>query len=291
VALPRAAGQARVILVCAATATETAACRAGIADAGAPGIEVLTTGVGPERAAAALRAWLRSVRPSTPASRSEAYAQGEREGRAAAAPATPTSVRPERSAAGAESKGPGPMLIVSSGFCGALTDAIPPLSWITASSLHRLDDGRALPVALPPGLLRVAEGALVCDVISAAHVVTPPVAGLAGPAAADMESAALGEVAGAAGIPFLVLRLVTDTPARPLPRAVHGLSAALAAHGVTARFAQGARAALLAARAPARTAAFLRDALAWRERLRARWCEEARRGVPSAPRAPISPRA
>ncbi|MFL5271644.1 MAG: hypothetical protein ACJ79E_06235 [Anaeromyxobacteraceae bacterium] len=235
-----------MILVCAATGTEAAACRAGIADAGAPGIEVLTTGVGPERAAAALRAWLRSVRPT---------------------------------------------LIVSSGFAGALTDGIPPLSWITASALFRLDAGRALPVALTPGLLRVADGALACAVVSAAHVVTPPIAGLADPAAADMESAALGEVAGAAGIPFLVLRLVTDTPAQPLPRSVHGLSAALAARGVTARFAQGARAALLAARAPGRTAAFLRDALAWRERLRAGWSDRARRGVPSALATSISPRA
>jgi hypothetical protein len=272
-----------VILVCAATGTEAAACRAGIADAGAPGIEVLTTGVGPDRAAAALREWLASVREREPANpvRPEPFDSGR----------DAASAQDRLRAAGAESKGERPALIVSSGFAGALTDGIPPLSWITASSLHRLDDGRAVPVALPPGLLRIAEGALACAVVSAAHVVAPPVAGLAGPSAADMESAALGEIAGAAGVPFLVLRLVTDTPARPLPRAVHGLSAAFAAHGVTARFAHGARAALLAARAPARTAAFLRDALAWRERLRAGWTDQARRGVPSAPPVPISPRA
>jgi hypothetical protein len=46
------------IVVCAATGAEAAACRDGIRDAGVQGLEVLRTGVGPERAARALRARL-----------------------------------------------------------------------------------------------------------------------------------------------------------------------------------------------------------------------------------------
>jgi hypothetical protein len=47
-----------VILVCAATRVEAVACRRGLADARARGVEVLRTGVGPSRAAAALSARL-----------------------------------------------------------------------------------------------------------------------------------------------------------------------------------------------------------------------------------------
>jgi hypothetical protein len=48
-----------VILVCAPTRVEANACRRGLADVGASGIEVLRTGVGSSRAAAALSVWLR----------------------------------------------------------------------------------------------------------------------------------------------------------------------------------------------------------------------------------------
>lgn len=241
-----------MILVCAATGTEAAACRRGIADAGARGIEVLTTGVGLERAADALTRWLATR----------------------AGGATP-------------SQDPRPALVVSSGFAGALSSAVEPLTWITASSVHRLVGGRAdpraVPIELPRGLLRVAQGALACHVISADHVLARGVPGLPDPAAVDMESAALAGVAGAAGLPFLVLRLVTDAPSRPLAPLGRSLAAALAAHGIAGRAAHGARAALDAVLSPPRTLAFLREAMAWRDRLRAGWREHASRGVPSWP--------
>ncbi len=237
-----------MILVCAATGTEAAACRRGIADAAARGIEVLTTGVGPDRAAVALARWL------------------------------------EKSAGGAgRSPEARPALVVSAGFAGALTAGVEPLAWVTASSVHRMVEGRAVPVALPRGLLRVAEGAIACHVVSADHVLARGVRGLGDPAAADMESGGLAEVAGAAGIPFLVLRLVTDTPARPMATLGRSLAAALAERSVTGRAVHGARAALAAARAPAEAVAFVRESLIWRDRLRAGWRAYARRGVPSSP--------
>lgn len=225
-----------MILVCAATDTEAAECRRGIRAAGAAGLEVLTVGVGPERAGAAL----------------------------------------SRRLSGA---GPGPALVVSAGFAGALTPGIPPLSWVTASALYRLEAGRAVLVALPPGALRAAAGATACAFLGAGEVLSAGAPGTpAGPLAVDMESAALAAVAAGAGVPAMVLRLVTDAPGRPLPPLAHALAAALGAAGLPARAAHAARAAAEAARHPARAAAFLRDTALWRERLREGWRERAVRG-------------
>lgn len=234
-----------MIVVCAATATEAAACRRGIEASGATGLEVLATGVGPRSAAAALKRRL---------------ARAERPGGAAA----------------------GVELVVSSGFAGALTGGLEPLAWITASAVHRLVGGRAAPVALPGGLLRAVEGVTRCEVLSADRVVTPAVAGMGSPAAVDMESAALAEVAAAAGVPFAVLRLVTDTPDRPAAPIVHTLAAALSAEAVPERARHCARAALQAIRSPLATAAFLQDTARWRARLRGGWGELARAGLRSA---------
>lgn len=226
-----------MILVCAATGTEAGACRRGIADARAPGFEVLTMGVGPARAAAALRARL----------------------------GDPSRERPT--------------LVVSSGFAGALSPEIEQLSWVTASSVHRLIDGRALPVLLPRELLRTVEGAVACHVISADHVVAGSDGGARHPAAVDMESAALADVAGAAGIAFAVLRLVTDTPARPLAVVGRKIAATLAAPDAVRQATRGARVAAEAVRSPRSALAFVRESLGWRERLREGWREHARRGL------------
>ncbi|HET9598672.1 MAG TPA: hypothetical protein VFP65_24065, partial [Anaeromyxobacteraceae bacterium] len=156
-----------MILVCAATGTEAAACRRGIADAGAGDVEVMVTGVGPSRAATALGRRLGERRPS---------------------------------------------LVVSSGFAGALGAGVEPLSWVTASALYRLDGERAARVVLPPGLLRVADGATPCHLVTAGRVVASAIDGVPPPVTVDMESSALAEAAAAADVPFAVLRLVTDVP-------------------------------------------------------------------------------
>jgi hypothetical protein len=204
-----------------------------------------------------------------------------------------TGVGPERSRAALARRlraggppGP-PSLIVSSGFAGALTAGIDALSWVTASVIHRLAGGRAVPVGLPSGLLRVARDATACEVVSADRALADDVSGLGGPAAVDMESAALAEVASEARIAFLVLRLVTDTPAHRLAPLGRRLADALSARTVAGRAVHGARAALEGARSPVQALAFVRESLVWRERLRAGWREHARRGLPSAPAAQL----
>ncbi|BDG02225.1 phosphorylase family protein [Anaeromyxobacter oryzae] len=233
-----------MILVCAPTRTEANACRRGLAGAGARDVEVLRTGVGPARAAAALRARLAA--------------------------------------------GPRPALVVSSGFAGALTAGVPLHTLVTAASLHRLDARRAAPLPLPAGALRLAPDALACRVAAADAVVTgaPPL--LAAPAAVDMESVALAEVAAAAGVPIAVLRLVTDTPDAPFPRFVRALGEALAADGAGARLSAAARAAAEIAREPVRAGAFVRSSLAAAAALRRAWLVRGTRGLAEAPAAAVA---
>ncbi|HSD22154.1 MAG TPA: carotenoid biosynthesis protein [Anaeromyxobacter sp.] len=218
------------VLVCAATFAEAAACRRGIAAAGASGLEVLLTGVGPDRAAARLYARL--------------------------------------------ARGPRPALVVSSGFAGALTPGLEIGALVTARALHSLEEDRAVEVALAPGILRLAPGARTVELVSATHVPAAEPSGLPAPAAVDMESAALALACAGSGVPFTVLRVVTDTPAAPLPSLARSIAAALAARGL-ARSAPVARTVALAVGRPVRTATFVRASLGWCRRLREAWREAA----------------
>lgn len=214
------------IVVCAATATEAGACRRGIDAARTRGLEVLRTGVGPARAAAAL-----SRRLGEP---------------------------------------PRPALIVSSGFAGALSPGLARHSPATARAL--LDEsGVALP--LPPGQLWLAPGAAPCELIAASAVVRADERRARAGAAAlvDMESLALARLADAAGIPFAVLRIVTDTPAAPFPPFVNRIGAALSAHRPRSRVAHAAGAISGALRSPGPALAFVRASLEARRALREAW--------------------
>ena len=224
----RSGGGGGHVVVCAATRAEAAACRRGIAAAGASGLEVLLTGVGPERAASALRARLgRETRPA---------------------------------------------LVVSSGFAGALSRDLGVGAIVTARAVHRLAGGDAAEVVLPAGLLRLAPGARAVALVSGSAVIVGDARGLPAPAAADMESAALAQVCGEAGVPFTVLRVVTDTPAAPLPGVARDLATALSTRGLD-RSAAVARAIVAAARSPTRTATFVRASLGWCRRLCGAWRE------------------
>ncbi|WP_242337742.1 carotenoid biosynthesis protein [Anaeromyxobacter sp. SG66] len=222
----RAPRRAAGIVVCAATFAEAAACRRGISDADATGLEVLRTGVGPERARAALAARL--------------------------------------------ARGPRPSLVVSSGFAGALSPGLEVGAVVTARSVHRLADGERAALELPPALLRLAPGARPVELSSAAEVLAAAGHGLRAPAAGDMESAALARTAAEAGIAFSVLRVVTDTPAAPLPPVARSVAAALAARGLS-RGGHLVRTLSDALGRPRETIAFVRASLGWCRRLRETW--------------------
>jgi hypothetical protein len=210
-----------VILVCAATRTEAAACAAG------PEVEVLRTGVGPERATAALKRRLaRGVRPA---------------------------------------------LVISSGFAGALSGPLPLHGCVTATAVLRLEAGAVLPVPLSPGTLRVVPGVARCALLSAAAVTRAAPPRLPSATAVDMESAALAEVAARAGIPFAVLRVITDTSAAPFPAFVGYLAAALASGAPGERLVAAIRAVVAGVRSPGAVLSVVRSGLASRRALAAAW--------------------
>ncbi|MBV9050443.1 MAG: hypothetical protein JOY58_19400, partial [Solirubrobacterales bacterium] len=133
-----------------------------------------------------------------------------------------TGMGPRRARRAAASLAAAPEAGVAvAGFAGALSDRLAPGEIVVASEL-RMPDGRL--VARCPGA-RVIAGMLrrrglrahVGPIVSVAH----PVSGRrrtalaeGGALAADMESAWLAPAA--AGRPFVVLRVVTDTPSGEL---------------------------------------------------------------------------
>ncbi|HEX3849344.1 MAG TPA: hypothetical protein VHW01_00170 [Polyangiaceae bacterium] len=196
------AGQ-RVLLVCAATRTEHDACVAGIRAAGVSRLETLLVGVGPEHAARRLY---------------------------------------ERLASGGA-----PTRILSTGFAGVLDGSLPLGTWVYAQTLSEWKQGALVPIAgrapAPPQL----DGfpCLPCDVVSTDQLVGRHSAlrhlGSQRPLVADMESAALAREANARGIPFSVLRLVSDTRQHPLPEFLAPLTAALASSHAGTRLSLAAR--------------------------------------------------
>jgi nucleoside phosphorylase len=226
-----------VILVCAATGTEAAACRAGIADAGAAGYEVLTTGVGPERAAAALRRRLASAGTSPSLVVSSGFAGALTEGVDPLAWVTASALY--------QRTGDGALAAVDGVGLRVVPDALA-CAFVTSRAVESGGSGAALRGAcLPP------------------------------PCCVDMESAALARVCSSRAVAFAVLRLVTDAPAKPLAAVASPLAAALAADGIAARVRHALRAAGTAVREPRAAAGFLRDTAVWRERLRGGWRDRA----------------
>lgn len=124
------------------------------------------------------------------------------------------------------SRGNKPSLIVSTGFAGAITPKIPDLySWITAQKVFSEEkeiQGINIQQHIPDTTM--------CALISLPHVFrqgksVPDVLGsLKQPLAVDMESATLALVSGQYRIPFMVLRMITDTPQEPLPELLCTLS-------------------------------------------------------------------
>jgi Phosphorylase superfamily len=191
-----------------------------------------------------------------------------------------TGVGPARAGAALArrlARGPRPDLVVSSGFAGALTPDVALGAFVTASAVvHvRPSDGAIALAALPRELIRVLPGALPCRVVTAGAVLREAPPGIGGPIACDMESAALADAAGSAGVPFAVLRMITDAPGAPLAPLGRLAADALAAAGPAARALHAARLAAEAVLHPAATATFVRESIGWCRILRAGWRERA----------------
>jgi hypothetical protein len=223
-------------LVCAATRAEHDACRRGIVASGgfaASAYETLLTGVGPVRAAQALAARL---------------ARGEL-----------------------------PDLVVSSGFAGALGHELPLATWATGARVREWDGATSVAIDVEGVALVQAPGLAACDVLSSSVVMSQALlsddaAGRAfAPLVADMESAALAREACRRGLSFAVARLISDTPAHPLPAFVSPFAAALAAPAVASRLRAAGRGLCAAALDPRAVVRFVEESSAWLRVLEDGW--------------------
>lgn len=116
-----------------------------------------------------------------------------------------------------------PAVFAVAGVAGALTDALAPGDVVVASEIRSTGAAGPVPTTGASGLADLLRSAglsiHIGPIVSADHVVRGrerAELAASGALAVDMESA---ELAGAAdGVPFAVLRVVVDTPARPLFR-------------------------------------------------------------------------
>lgn len=152
-----------------------------------------------------------------------------------------------------------PTLIVSTGFAGALRAGLDVGTWVTASSLK--DGAASLHTAPAPA---VAVAFVSSDILVQGSVTVDG-------DAVDMESVALSRVAAEHNIPLMILRMISDTPANPLPTFLGGFTAGMAAttsRGKLGGFARGLRGVLKDPRGVARV---VREGAQWTRDLESGW--------------------
>jgi hypothetical protein len=221
------------VLVCAATRAERDACTRGIVASARSAHEVLLTGVGPLRAA--------------------------------------------RSLAQRLARGVLPDLVVSSGFAGALSPELALSSWIAGARVSEWNGVARVPVetvslVCAPGLLRcdVPSSSTLMSANDALHDAVPdPASGT--PLVGDMESAALAREAGGRGVPFAIVRLISDTPAHPLPSFVSPFAAAMSAPSTASRVAHAGRGLCAAVADPRGVVRLVRESARWLRDLEEGW--------------------
>jgi hypothetical protein len=188
-----------------------------------------------------------------------------------------TGVGPQRAARSLAERlrhGVQPDLVVSSGFAGAVSPALPLASWITATRVSEWNGAARIPVedvvliAGPPHLVR-------CEVLSSSVLVVGDELESDGsaPIAVDMESAALARVAGQKGIRFAVARMISDTPAHPLPRFLSPFVSALSATTTTERLGALGRGLGRAVADPRGVVRLVKESSSWLRDLEAGWRE------------------
>ena len=221
-----------LVLVCAATRAEHDACARGLASSGRRDHELLLTGVGPARAAQSLARRL---------------GEGSR-----------------------------PELVISTGFAGSLDEALDVGTWVTAARIGEWRDATRTLVPIDDVVLVEGPRSLVrCDVVSSSALITPARDASprrARPLVVDMESAALAREAGRSGVAIAVVRMISDSPAHPLPAFLSSVTAAMSSTASsTERLAHASRALAEAAVDPRGVAQLVVEGRSWLRRLEERW--------------------
>jgi hypothetical protein len=177
-----------MIIICAATAAEVAACKKGIEAAGSvsKSFEILHTGMGMKAARTRLAerlAALEVIRET-------------------------------------------PKLIISSGFAGVWRGSLEIGAWVSANEFWKEEraDGVINFYRIDHEPVWKSKGVdTFCPIVSVdviQKLPSLPAELSTGSLCVDMETAGLAEVAKEKGIPFGVLRMITDTPEQPLPEFV-----------------------------------------------------------------------
>lgn len=173
------------ILLCTATTTEARACHSGIKRSGTSDyFEVLKTGMGLIRASQALKSRL------------------------------------------LDASRPAPVLIISTGFAGSLVSEIPCQSWVIGRTLHAWNhSGEEQVISLSDASfgqkLSTYEVAWIpAKIFSAQKFLTTKTVTPQGIQVVDLESFSLAQVAKTFNISFQILRLISDTPSKPIPKAI-----------------------------------------------------------------------
>jgi nucleoside phosphorylase len=169
-----------------------------------------------------------------------------------------------------------PLLVVSSGFAGTLSDSVLAESWVTASQVLLEETGKAV------GTQQIEfEQARGCRFISGTGIIRKKHSGdartqsdvqdTALPIAVDMESAAIAELAERYQVPFMALRYVTDTPREPLPMFVSAFASAMASESKVSAIKLGALGLRDALSDPKNLAQFVIRGSRWATGLRKGW--------------------
>ena len=168
--------------------------------------------------------------------------------------------------------GPKPSLIVSAGLAGALGEGLPLDSWITTERVYLFEESgiEVYPTTAVPGVRSVFVVSS-SEVVVAEHDQQFP--GIPEPAAVDMESASLAQVAAEHLIPFTVLRMISDTPDCPLPKFVTKFAAAMSARDISTQFRMGTQGTFSALRNPRDLVRLVKNSRRWSSLLMRGWTE------------------
>lgn len=170
-----------------------------------------------------------------------------------------------------------PSLVISSGFAGAFSEGLDLLEWISAEKAYLYSD-KSLS---QPFALQSYPQAHRCSIVSSADLIVDherlakDYSVLAAPVAVDMETAAIADVCRAAGVPCMMLRMITDTPREPLPGFLFSFTAADTAEKTLAKvplLIKGTREML---KAPKDAARLVRNVATWSRLYRDGWARRA----------------
>lgn len=202
-----------MIVFCLATATEYNACKRALSKfKNLKKVSALQVGLGPEQAKANLSKYLEDCK-----NKNIAY----------------------------------PQLVISTGFAGCLNSEAQWGSWVWASSVHNLQSKAEikyqavdesiwvseLPIKKlnPVSSLFVSSNSIISSKEMNSSDYLKRIGNGANPVVVDMESAALAEVCNKYGIAFSALRIISDTPEKPLPGFVSHFTTAISGLAVNNR--------------------------------------------------------